>query len=233
MKRFGIFETVRVENGKPVLVEYHYERLKRSSQSLGITLKIGFREFEEVVRGRAPKGVRLVRFTLYRSGNFEVSDRECLKRESVSLIPVYSVRRNYSALSEHKVIDIMDSLFAFEEARRRGGDEALLFNSRDFVSETAFANIFFYKNGILFTPSLKCGCLRGTRREFIREVCREMGLPLIEGYFGVRELLTADEVFITSSREDTCPVERIGNYELRKPEGKPLSKRIREIIENL
>jgi branched-chain amino acid aminotransferase len=230
MERFGIFETVRVESGKPVLTDYHYSRLRRSSFILGIPLKLSKEEFERVLVEGAPHGTKLVRFTLYKSGNFEISVRDCKKREFVSLFPVYSVGRSYSVLSEHKTIDIMDSLTAINEAKRFGYDEALLFDEKGFVSETAFANIFFFKDGILFTPSLMCGCLRGTRREFIRDICKAMGLPIVEGFFKLKDVLNADEVFITSSREDTCLVNKIGSYRIKIPRGGPISERIKKVI---
>ena len=233
MERFGVFETVRVENGRAVLIDYHYRRLKGSSLSLELPFSLSLKEFREKVERAAGSGTKLVRFTLFKNGKVEIETRECLKRNCVSLLPVYSVKRYFSSISLHKKVDIMDSLFALSEAQKRGYDEALLFDEKGFVSETAFANVFFYRNGILFTPSLKTGCLPGTRREFIKNLCKEMGLPLIEGFFELKELLTADEVFITSAREDTCPVVKIGEYHLKEPSGKPLYIRIREVISNL
>lgn len=233
MERFGVFETVRVENGKPVLIEYHYRRLRQSSRLLNFSFSSSLSEFKTQIVKVAGAGIKLVRFTIFRDGKVEVKSRECLKRESVSLLPVYSVKRCFSALSYHKTVDIMDSLYALEEAKRKGFDEALLFSSEGFVSETAFANIFFYRDGILFTPSLKTGCLPGTRREFIKEVCSEMGVPVIEGFFEVRELLQADEVFITSAREDICLVRKIGSYSLKEVEGKPFYSRLKTVIEEV
>jgi len=233
MERFGIFETVRVENGKPVLIEYHYSRMERSSRLLSIPFSLSLSEFKTQIVKAAGTGTKLVRFTLFKSGKVELEPRECLKRESVSLFPVYSVKRCFSALSCHKTVDVMDSLYALEEAKRKGFDEALLFDAKGFVSETAFANVFFYRNGILFTPSIKTGCLPGTRREFIKEVCSEMGVPVVEGFFEIKELLQADEVFITSAREDICPVRKIGNYPLKEVEGKPFYTRLKTVIEEV
>ncbi len=233
MERFGVFETVRVEKGKAVLIEYHYRRIRESSRTLSLPFDLSPEEFEERITEAAGNGLKLVRFTLFRSGKTEISVRECRKRESVSLLPVYSVKRVFSALSLHKTVDVMDSIYALEEAKKAGYDEALLFDEKGFLSEAAFANLFFYRNGILFTPSLKTGCLPGTRREFLRELCREIGLPLIEGFFTLKDLLTADEVFITSAREDICPVRKVGQFPVKRVEGKPLYQRIKEVIEEV
>ena len=89
------------------------------------------------------------------------------------------------------------------------------------------------KDGILFTPSLKTGCLPGTRREFILELLKEMGVPTFEGFYTLEDLLSADEVFITSARYDAAWVKRIGKKEFKEPNGKSWSERILDTIYNL
>lgn len=229
-KGFGIFETVRVEKGKAILVDHHYRRMKRSSECLEIPLSLSLKKFKEEIEKNAKFEVSLVRLTLYRNGNYDVSSRPCEKKGSITLIPVDSIRRYYSTLSLHKTIDIMNSLCALEEARKKGGDEALLFDTNGFISETAFANIFFVKDGVFFTPSLKTGCLPGTRRKFILGLLKEMGVPAFEGFYTLEDLLSADEVFITSARYDAAWVKRIGEKEFKEPNGKSWSKRILDII---
>jgi branched-chain amino acid aminotransferase len=228
-----LFETVRVENGLPVLIDYHYRRLKRSSETLNVPFDLSFGEFKRVISEASPEGTNLVRFTLKENGEWEIQVRKCVKRSSVKLLPFTLIRRCYSFLSEHKISDTTGSKIALNTAQKKGFDEALLFDCKGFVSETCFANVFFYKDGILFTPSLKTGCLRGTRREFIKDLSREMEIPLVEGFFTLKELLEADEVFITSAREDACLVERIGKVELKKPRGIPISQRIKKVITEL
>jgi len=229
-----LIETVRVERGRVVLLPYHYRRLKRGALELGIPLKISKGEFEELLIWKwkeEGKGVKLVRFSVGEDGKFSLSARECEKRERVRLKSVYSVKRSFSALSPHKTREGAEfSKVALKEAQRAGWDEAITYCPEGFISECAFANIFFVKDGLLFTPSLKTGCLRGTRREFIIEIAREIGIPIREGFFETKELLTADEVFITSSREDACPVAEIDGYKIAT-RGKPFSSRVREVVE--
>jgi len=230
-----LIETVRVERGRAVLLPYHYERLKRGALALEIPLEISPEEFKELLLWKWEEsggGVKLVRLSVNEEGSISLSARECEKRERVRLKSVYSVKRVFSALSPHKTKEGAEfSRFALKEAKRAGYDEALTYSPEGFVSECAFANIFFVKGGVLFTPGLKTGCLRGTRREFVVNLAREVGIPVVEGFFEVRELLTADEVFITSAREDACPVVEIDGFRLGELPGKPLYRRIREVIE--
>jgi branched-subunit amino acid aminotransferase/4-amino-4-deoxychorismate lyase len=233
MRYFGVFETVRVENGKSVLVDYHYKRLKRSAKVLKIPLKLSFEEFKEEIEKNACFPLSLVRFTLFKDGKYEISCRVCEKKKKVSLFLVKEIRRNFSPLTLHKKIDIMDSLYAFEIAKNKGYDEALLLDVNGFISETAFANIFFVKNGVFFTPSLKTGCLPGTRREFLIRTLKQMGIPVFEGFYTLKDLILADEVFITSARYDVAKVEKIGEKKLESPPIKSYTERVKKLfIEN-
>ncbi len=230
MKRKGIFETVRIEKGRAVLLSLHFDRLRKGASFLDIPLGLSLEDFAEIILSGCSNDSCLVRFTLFSDGSYTVSGRPCVKRDSVKLLPLYSVRRNFSPLSLVKKLDIMDSLYALGVAEKKGYDEAVLFDPCGFLSEAAFANIFFLKGGVLFTPSLKTGCLPGTRRTFLIDLCREMGISVIEGFFRLEELLQADEVFITSAREDAVPVVQIGSFRLSLPKGKPFYQRFKEVI---
>lgn len=83
---------------------------------------------------------------------------------------------------------------AFEEARARGFDEAVRLNERGEVTSACMANVFWLKDGKLYTPSLQTGCLPGTTREHILEnmECVEIGAR-------IAELHSADDIFLTSA----------------------------------
>ena len=83
---------------------------------------------------------------------------------------------------------------SYEEARGRGFGEALRLNERGHVASACMANVFWEKDGKLFTPSLSTGCLPGTTREFVLEnfECEE-----VES--GIEVLNSADRIFLTSA----------------------------------
>ena len=56
------------------------------------------------------------------------------------------------------------------------------------------ANVFWEKDGKLFTPSLKTGCLPGITREYLLE-----NVECEEGRVGIEDLQKADRIFVTSS----------------------------------
>ncbi len=71
------------------------------------------------------------------------------------------------------------------------------------------SNIFFVKDGHLYTPSLESGCLAGIRRRIVIEKALELTIPFSEGVYYPEDLLNADEVFLTNSLMDVMPVREL------------------------
>ncbi len=231
---FGVFETVRVENRKAVFPELHYQRLMFSCRELSIPISstLSLEDFKQKVESSANFPISLVRFTVYGDGTFSASSRICNIKKEITLFPCFAMRRVKTPLSSHKIIDIMNLLYALKEARKRGYDEALLFDANCFVSEACFANVFFVKDGVFFTPSLDTGCLPGTRRKLVMKIVQDMGIPLFEGCFKREELLSADEVFLTSARYDVVRVKKFGKKVYPKV-GKSWAERLKNVIDEL
>jgi branched-chain amino acid aminotransferase/4-amino-4-deoxychorismate lyase len=233
-KEFGVFETVRVESGKAVFPELHLERLVTSCKELSIPVpsSLSFEDFKLKVESSAKAPISLVRFTVYSDGTFSASSRGCELKNELTVFPFFAMRKVKTPLSHHKIIDIMASLYALKEANRRGFDEALLFDCNCFLCETCFANIFFVKDSVFFTPSLDTGCLPGTRRKLVIKILSDMGVPVFEGFYKREDLLSADEVFLTSARYDVVKVSRFGKKVYPKVEHS-WTKRIKAVIDKL
>lgn len=99
-----------------------------------------------------------------------------------------------SPLAGTKTCNYLEPLIAIEEAKRDGSDEAVRLNEHGHIVSACMANIFWLKDGVIFTPSLSSGCLAGTTREFILE---EMTVSQVEAGSDVLE--TADAIYLTSA----------------------------------
>ncbi len=88
----------------------------------------------------------------------------------------------------------INSIMASQEAKALGYDEALLTDADNYVAEGPGANMFYEKDGILFTPPLG-NILPGITRETVFEICAEMNVPVKEKLFTVEELKQADAAF--------------------------------------
>lgn len=92
------------------------------------------------------------------------------------------------------------SFLAIKAAKARGFEMGILLSSDGYLSEAAVMNMFFVRNGKLFTPSLDCGPLAGITRKTIMQLAREeLGLKVSEGKYRKQQLLDAEEVFFTGT----------------------------------
>jgi len=98
-----------------------------------------------------------------------------------------------------KTLNYLGSALAKQEAKRQGADEALLLNQGGRVSEASVANIFALRGRSLSTPPAIDGCLEGINRGAVLEIARDLGFSVSERSLGRRDLLAADEVFLTGS----------------------------------
>jgi branched-chain amino acid aminotransferase len=88
----------------------------------------------------------------------------------------------------------VNSILASQEAKANGFDEALLLDMNDKVAEGPGANLFYEKDGKVFTPALG-NILPGITRATVLEICNELNIAVEEKFFTVEELKTADAVF--------------------------------------
>lgn len=224
----GIFTTVGICESQPFLWEKHWRRLTGDAAKV----RIGFSEYSEnaaldaleklvsaneVDNGRA-------RITLYDESPGTIWPFETARKTSLLIttadpragsnnfrvtVSPYAIN-SLSPLSSVKSCNYLEHLIALDEAKTRGFDEAIQINQRGEIASAVLANVFWLKDEVLYTPSLKTGCLPGTTREFVSEnlECREMEATM-------DELSEADAVFLTSAG---LGVVQVGEFESRKLE---------------
>jgi len=95
------------------------------------------------------------------------------------------------------------------EALKSGYDEAIMLNSSGKVAEGSAENIFIIKNGIVKTPPLNADILNGITRDSVIRLIKSNGIKLIEKNVTVKELLKADEVFMTGTAAEVKSVAKI------------------------
>ena len=213
----GVFTTVRIEGGRPFLIGKHLRRLQANAQAVGLAsvedaaIEAGLEAVtaaNQVTSGRA----RITLLDTSQSSIWGGSGTPATELHIITgdLRPVPGELRlgvspfavnSASPLAGIKSCNYLENLLAAEEARGRGFHEAVRLNERGEVVSGAMSNIFWLREGKLFTPSLQTGCLPGTVRELIIEnlECREV-------VGGIGELGSAEAIFLTSSGIGIRPV---------------------------
>jgi len=125
----------------------------------------------------------------------------------------------------------VNSILASQEAKSNGFDEALLLDMNDYVAEGPGANVFYEKDGKLFTPSLG-NILPGITRATVLEICNELGIPVEEKLFTVDELKKADAVFYCGTAAEVIGWESLDETIFPKPWKETISSVIQEAYKN-
>ena len=99
----------------------------------------------------------------------------------------------------------VNSILACQEAKDAGFDEALLLDNEGFVAEGPGANIFYEKDGVLFTPA-KGNILPGITRATVIEICAELNIPVQEKYFTPAEMKEADTAFYCGTAAEVVEI---------------------------
>lgn len=111
----------------------------------------------------------------------------------------------------------INSILAKMEAIYSNYEEAILLDSRGFVSEGTGENIFVVKNGVIHTPATASSILEGITRDTVIELARDMGYEVVERDLVRSDLFLADEIFVTGTAAEITPIREVDKREIGKP----------------
>lgn len=126
----------------------------------------------------------------------------------------------------------VNSILASQEAKGLGFDEALLLDMNNMVAEAPGANVFFEKDGILFTPSTG-NILPGITRATVLELCDELNIPVEEKMFSKEEMYGADAAFFCGTAAEVIGLQSLDDIPFTMPWKNTLSKLIQDSYKNL
>ena len=199
----GAFETVRVIDGVPLFLREHEAELLRAAAALGLgKYRMPDRAVLTKQSGRwrwllTPEGLK----TFFTEEAAPSTDRIKL---TVSAVRVGS--QNWDA--RFKTVSYLSHVQAGREAGE--GVEAILLNENREVAGASRANVFWRREGRLFTPAHEAGCRRGVVRNFI------LACGYVEsGRFPAQDLIQADEIFLSNSMRGIVSVGAIGTRVLK------------------
>ena len=111
-----------------------------------------------------------------------------------------------------------NSIIASLEARREGYNEALLLDYEGNVSEGPGENVYYIKDGVIYTPD-SANIVDGITRDSIFEIAKNEGIEIVEKKCSVEEFTTADEAFFTGTAAEIIPIVEIDDSQIG--DGKP------------
>lgn len=228
----------------------HYDRLKVSAQSLNLPYTYNTQElidatYELLKRNQLQDAY--IRPVVYAPANMSFNPNT----ESFIFIEVWEMapflgdkllrvmtssfeRPNpkgfkiYAKAAGHYV----NSILASQEAKAKGYDEALLMDMNGNVAEAPGANVFYEKDGTLYTPALG-NILPGITRATVLELCEELNIPVVEKTIVKDEIYGADAAFFCGTAAEVIGFESFDDQPFRMPWADTLSKLVQDGYKNL
>lgn len=227
---YGAFEGIRsydTDHGTRIFkAEAHYERLKKSCELVKIPFVYDIQELISITYKLLEKNNlkdAYIRPLVYCGPNMSlgkptsVSVMICVWHwgaylgEKLLRLTVSSYCRPHpkSIHIEAKICGhYVNSILATNEAKDKGFDEALLLDSDGYLAEGPGANLFFEKDGILFTPCLG-NILPGITRATVLELAENLGLKVRQGLFTKEDLWKADSAFYCGTAAEVVGIESV------------------------
>ncbi|MDC5695731.1 aminodeoxychorismate lyase [Intrasporangium calvum] len=238
----GIFETAKIDRGRPFALSRHHARLQRSAAGLGfppVDLAFVAKGIDAVLEGD-PIDFGRLRYSVTGGVGPLGSDRgdtdltyivlagaQPRPPASGKLTVVPWTRNERSAIAGLKTTSYAENVVALARAKEAGAIEAVFGNTRGDLCECTGSNVFVVVDGQVLTPPADSGLLAGITRELVLEWAADAGVAIRETPLPLDVLDTADEVFITSSTKDVLPVHAVDGREL--PVG-PVATRLRDLF---
>ncbi|MEO6359784.1 MAG: branched-chain amino acid aminotransferase [Sphingomicrobium sp.] len=235
----AVFEGQRAYDGNVFKLTEHSERLRRSAQRLGFEIPWTVDEINaacNAVLAANKLGDAYVRPIAWRgSEQFGVSAQNNAIHLAISAwewgayfgeeslrkgakVDVSEWRRPApdTAPTDAKASGLyMICTMAKNRAESRGCSEAMMLDWRGQIAEATSANIFFVRDGELFTPTPDC-FLDGITRRTVMDLARQRGIVVHERAIWPEELESFQQCFLTGSAAEITPVAEIGawNFEI-------------------
>src|SRR5918992_1410805 len=122
----------------------------------------------------------------------------------------------------------MNSQLIKMEALLNGFAEGIALDDRGYVSEGSGENIFLVTGDIVLTPPLSSSILPGITRDSVIEICRELGIPLVESAIQRAALYVCDELFFTGTAAEVTPIRSVDRIPVGAGTRGPVTARIQE-----
>jgi branched-chain amino acid aminotransferase len=244
----GVFETLRVYDGRIFAWDRHLDRLAVSATALALPLpdRTALRAAADAVIDANPMRDARLRITVTGGPAPLGSERgETPPTVVVAVGPLRAfpaaeavvtlpwTRNEGGATAGLKTISYAENVRALGYAKANGASEAVFANTRGELCEATGSNVFVVRDGVVRTPPAEAGCLLGVTRAFVIDCCAEEGIRCEQIAIPLADLAEADEAFLTSSTREVQPISSVDGRPLPAAPGAlthQLARTFREFV---
>ena len=251
-----VFEGARIYNGNIFKLNEHTKRLFLSSKILGFKLPYTEKEInkvcEQIIKKQSIKNGYLRPFAWRGSEMMAISAQNTTIHVAIAtweMSTYFDKRKKFNGIklqtskwmrpplntapTQAKAAGLyMICTLSKHIAEKKGFDDSLMLDSNGYVAESTGANIFFVKNNTLYTPIADC-FLNGITRQTVIKLAKKNNIKVIEKRILPKELLKADEIFLTGTAVEITPISQIDNKKFKVGEiTQKLISFFRHLVEN-
>jgi D-alanine transaminase len=228
----GVYEVLKIENGRLLWVDDHLERLASSLEQIVLQGALDAHPLERILpelvqRSGVRQGTAYIQVTRGpspRDFEFPADPKPTVlayvqrhgfpgPAEVLTGLTLHAVDDPRWARCDIKSTNLLPAVLAKHTAQRYGAQEVLYVASDGTVREGGSSNVFVILDGALRTHPADNHILNGITRCHVLDLAREQGLSVLEQAVDLAGLLRAEEVFIASTTRDVMPVVRVGGLD--------------------
>jgi branched-chain amino acid aminotransferase len=217
----GIFETLKLKNGHLILSDEHFARLWKGMLMLQFDMPklLSPEKLEAEILQLAAKNkltAARIRLTIIRSDggiydaknntpNYIIEaiqlpeDNGPLNSNGFQLCIFNDAKKSLDTFSNLKTNNYLPYFMGAIFAKKQQCNDALILNSEGNICDSTIANVFYIKDGNIFTPALTQGCVAGVMRKFLIDKIRAQNFTVHETVVTKEDILHADEIFLSNS----------------------------------
>lgn len=230
----GLFETLKSSSNILQFTDDHFERLWKGMNLLQFKVPVHFtakglqRQIQELLNKNRHNSIARIRLTVFRGDGGLYDNINHLPHYLIQTWPlpndtgkwlsnglsmgIYNdVKKSCDILSNLKHNNFLPYAMAAVYAKKQKWNDAILLNSHGRICDTTIANIFLIKENVIYTPSLREGCIAGVMRKNLLLQFSDDKLHVVEGEITIEDLEEADEVFLSNSIHNIRWVQCIGD----------------------
>lgn len=252
----GVFEGIRLYNGRIFKSREHLERLLASARAIRMDLPYTLEDLHEamvqtceaneltdgyirlvVTRGLGTLGLNPFKCsppqTIIIADTIQLYPKD-LYENGMSVIVASTVRNHPNALSPRiKSLNYLNNVLAKIEAVDAGVPEAIMLNTEGLVAEATGDNIFVVRHGALVTPPLSAGILEGITRAVVMDLAVGAGIKVIEQDVTRYDLYSCEECFLTGTAAEVIAVTQIDGRKIGEGEVGPVTRELTRAFHQL
>ena len=254
----GVFEGVRVYNGRVFRLEPHLDRMFGGAKALGFALGDLTKEsITADVRELCRKNDHAngyIRITLSRGtglgldpSHIDQTPRLVMSTQELRLYGSGSYDDGLTMVTCATRVPSPDAInprlkctgkyinniLAKMEANRVGAGEGVMLNAQGNVAEATGDNIFVVTGGRIVTPHPSAGCLKGVTRGAAMELSQKLGVPVYEENVTLYDIYTADECFLTGTAAEIIPAVELDKRTIGNGKPGDITRRLIDAFRNL